>query len=371
MGRTIVVKVGTSTLTDAQGYIRRDAIERMADQMAQLRQQGDQLLMVSSGAIAVGLELLGLPGKRPSDVPTLQAAAAVGQTALMQAYSEAFGRYGINVGQVLLTRGITERRGAYLNARNTINRLLELGALPIINENDTVAVDEVRFGDNDSLAALVATLIKADLVILLSDIEGLYTADPRIDEDAKLLEHVGALTDEIIASAGGSGSVNGSGGMATKVAAARLLMAAHIPMVICEGSRPDVIVDVASGKSVGTKFEQEDDTPVMHARKLWIALGSKPRGVLTVDDGAVRALREQGRSLLPVGIRTVEGTFQRNDPVELRSLSGAVVGRGLAGCSSDELVLIAGHRSEEIASNALLRHLAGKAAVHRDQLVVF
>lgn len=370
-GRIVVVKVGTSTLTDPDGYVRHAAIDDLVRQVASVRAGGDQVVLVSSGAIAVGLERLGLPGRRPSDLPTLQAAAAVGQTELMHVYEQAFARCGISVGQVLLTRGITERRHAYLNARNTLLRLLDLGAVPIVNENDTVSVDEVRFGDNDSLAALVATLVGARLVILCTDIEGLYTADPRTSEDAELLEHVGRLTDEVVEAAGGAGTPNGSGGMATKVKAARMLMAAHIPMVICRGSRPDVIVDVASGRSVGTMFERDDDAPALHARKLWIALGGKPQGTLTIDDGARRALCERGSSLLPVGVTKVTGTFGKDAPVELRDAAGRLVGRGLAGLTSDELALVAGRRSDEVAANGLVAHLAGKPAVHRDQLVVF
>lgn len=371
MSRIVVVKVGTSTLTHESGYVNRDAIRSLAGQIAQLRGAGDSVIIVTSAAIAVGLEALGMPGTRPSDMPTLQAAAAVGQSALMQEYAAAFAEQSIATGQILFTRGITERRDAYLNARNTITRLLELGVVPIVNENDTVAVDEVRFGDNDSLAALVATMVGADLVILLSDIEGLYTADPRKDEDAELLKHVSELTDAIVESAGGAGTANGSGGMATKVNAARMLMAAGIPMVICEGSRPNVIVDVAAGEDVGTMFEREGEARNVHARKLWIALGGKPRGTVTVDDGAANALRTRGSSLLPVGVKGFTGTFAKDDPIELVDLAGKLVGRGLAGCTSDELSLIAGRRKDDIAANSIIAHLAGKTVVHRDQLVVF
>lgn len=369
--RRVVVKVGTSTLTNEEGYINHKHILMLADELVRVRATGTQVLLVTSGSIAVGLEELSMPGKRPADMPTLQAAAAVGQTALMRTYATAFGDLGVKVGQVLLTRGITERRDAYLNARNTVERLLTLGVLPIVNENDTVAVDEVRFGDNDSLTALVATLIDADLVVLLSDIEGLYTADPRIDEDARLLDRVSELTDEIIDSAGGAGTANGSGGMATKIAAARALMAAGIPMVICRGSRPNAVPDIVEGKRVGTLFEADGgNTRNLHARKLWIALGGSPRGTLTIDDGAVHALRECGSSLLPVGVKGFTGVFNRNDPVELRDVRGTLVGRGLAGCSSDELDLIVGCRKEEIVANKSATHLAGRSVVHRDQLVV-
>lgn len=368
--RRIVVKVGTSTLTNEEGYINHGHILMLADELVRVRATGAQVLLVTSGSIAVGLEELSLPGKRPEDMPTLQAAAAVGQAVLMRTYEAAFGERGVKVGQILLTRGITERRDAYLNARNTVERLLELGALPIVNENDTVAVDEVRFGDNDSLAALVATLVDADLVVLLSDIDGLYTADPRVDEDARLLDRVSELTDEVVVSAGGAGTSNGSGGMATKIAAARSLMAAGIPMVICQGSRPDAVLDAVEGRQVGTRFEADAGTRNLRARKLWIALGGSPHGTITIDDGALHALRDRGGSLLPVGVTCFSGTFNRGDPIELRDVRGALVGRGLVGCSSDELALMVGRRKEDIASNKLIAHLAGRSVVHRDQLVV-
>ncbi len=240
-----------------------------------------------------------------------------------------------------------------------------------MNENDTVAVDEIRFGDNDTLAAQVAILIKADLVILLSDIEGLYTADPRIDEDAKLLESIGSFTEEIVSSAGAAGSNRGSGGMVTKIEAARMLMAASIPMVICEGHTPHVIVDTTSGKQIGTRFVNSDGRRQAGARKLWLALSGSVKGTIFVDDGAAKALQENGSSLLAVGVKRVDGMFDAGQVVDIRSMDNFLIGRGISNYTSDELSLAAGMRTAQIGGNKILGHLAGTAVIHRDQLVVF
>ena len=323
-----------------------------------MRDNGVQPIIVSSGSIALGLEVLGLGSdERPDDMPTLQAAAAVGQVGLVRQYADTFACFGVVVGQVLMTRAITGERESYLHARDTFEWLIELGVVPIINENDTVAVDEIKFGDNDTLAAMVATAIHADLVVLLSDIDGLYTADPRKSEDAELLNTVSKMSAEIEASAGGVGSRSGSGGMLTKIAAARVLMAAGIPMVICDGHRRHAISDAVHGKQVGTTFFDSDDSH-MTARKSWIALGGKVRGRITCDDGACMALRTQGSSLLPVGIVSTSGEFAAGDPVDLVDEQDRLVGRGLAGYSSDELAgRIGEHGSKEF--------------INRDELVIF
>jgi glutamate 5-kinase len=279
--------------------------------------------------------------------------------------------YDMPVAQVLLTRRDTSDRHAYLHARDTIMRLLELGVLPVVNENDTVSVDEIRFGDNDTLAATVATLIGADLVVLLSDIKGLYTADPRMDEDAELLTRVGEFTDELVNSAGGVGSATGSGGMLTKIKAARVLMRAGIPMVICAGSRPNALVDIYDGKSVGTLFSDDTNQSFVNAKKLWIALGDKSRGVLVIDEGASIALREKGSSLLPVGVKEVKGRFSEGDVVNIRDAENHLIGRGLVRYSSDELARTMGKRSSEIAELPDVAELAGVDVVHRDEMIVF
>ncbi|MDR1422372.1 MAG: glutamate 5-kinase [Coriobacteriales bacterium] len=367
----IVIKIGSSTLTDEQGRLDEPFVDDLARQVAAVRARGSQALIVTSAAITAGLDVLGL-GPRPSEnIPSLQAAAAVGQLALTRSYASAFERRGITIGQILLTRYGIENREAYLHARDTLERLLELGVVPLINENDSVAIDEIRFGDNDTLAAQVAILVKADLVVLLSDIRGLYTADPRLDEDALLLEEIAAFTEEIVKAAGEAGTARGSGGMATKIEAARMLMAADIPMVICEGHRSDALIDAASGKSVGTLFAQEGARHQTTARKLWLALSGTVRGTVFIDDGAVRALREQGSSLLAVGVARVEGDFVPRSVLDIRTLDGFLIGRGLSGYSSTELVHAAGRKMSEIADDELLAHRADCEVIHRDELVIF
>ena len=362
--RRIVVKIGSSTIAGDDG-IRRAFVTRLAEQVAELTAVGSQVVIVSSGAIAAGVERLGL-AQRPTDMPGLQAAASVGQVALVEAYSESMAERGLVVGQVLLTRNDTGHRESFLHARDTFERLLTLGAVPVVNENDTVAVDEIRFGDNDTLAALVATMVNADLVILLSDIGGLYDADPRLSSEATLLEQVDELTDDLVAAAGGAGSAVGSGGMATKIEAANMLMKAGIPMVICDGRKDRVVLDAAQGLVVGTTFDGGAGT--LGARKLWIALGRKPAGEVVIDDGACHALRVRNKSLLPAGVTAVRGTFEPGDAVALVDAAGAVVARGLSEISSADLDMVKGLKSSEIEQ--VLPHVAGRTVVHRDSLVV-
>lgn len=361
----IVVKVGSSTLARPDGGIDRDYVDSLVGQLCAVRDAGSSIILVSSGAILAGIEALGLK-KRPSDMASLQAAAAVGQARLMGIYADLFARREAPVGQVLLTRHDTGHRDSYLHARDTFERLLALGVVPVVNENDTVAVDEIRIGDNDTLAALVATMVSADLVILLSDIEGLYDADPRIAEEAQLLGRVDELTDDLMAAAGGVGSAVGSGGMATKVEAAKVLMKAGIPMVICDGRRPGVIVDASVGKPVGTVFDGGEGS--ISARKLWIALGSRPAGEIVIDDGACKALLERGKSLLPAGVVSVTGVFRAGDAVVLKSRAGVLVGRGLAELSAAELGRVKGMRTSEIES--AYPGVASIEVVHRDRLVI-
>ncbi|MCL2883301.1 MAG: glutamate 5-kinase [Coriobacteriia bacterium] len=367
----VVVKIGSSSLTDEQGRLDKQAVARLAEQVKALRDQGTEVVVVSSAAISAGLERIGYAAGRPSDLPTLQAAAAIGQLVLSQAYAETFADYGLSLGQVLLTRFELENRSSYLHARDTLERLLELGFTPLINENDTVAVEEIRFGDNDTLAAQVGILVRADLVVLLSDIQGLYTADPRIHEDAKLLESIGSFTREVVEAAGAAGSARGSGGMITKLEAARMCMAAGIPMVICHGSRPNAVLSAVSGQSVGTLFGGETTGHAVSARKLWQALAGAVKGSLNIDAGAQSALEKNGSSLLAVGIRSVEGRFEADSVVDIRSLDGMLIGRGLSAYSSQEAALAAGKKSTELAEVAELAHLAHTAVVHRDRLVIF
>lgn len=364
-GKRVVVKVGSSTLTSVSGGIDSEVVRSLVNQLCDLKEAGHEPVLVSSGAISAGIDRLGMTS-RPTDMPSLQAAAAVGQVSLIECYAATFAERSTPVGQVLLTRHDTGHRESYLHARDTFDRLIALGVIPIVNENDTVAVDEIRFGDNDSLAALVATLIGADLVVILSDTDGLYDADPRLSDEANLLSHVDELTDDLVAAAGAAGTEMGSGGMATKVEAARVLMRAGIPMVICDGRRPDVISEAVNGGGEGTTFAPGTD--VLGARKLWIALGRKPAGAIVVDDGARAALTERGTSLLPAGVVAVEGVFERGDAVVLKDRSGAAVGRGMTELSSAEVEQVKGMKTPDIA--AVYPDLAGREVVHRDRLAV-
>jgi len=369
--KRLVVKIGSSTLTDDSGRLDASYLRDMARQIAQLKALGSEVLIVSSAAIVAGLQSLNMPPERPNDIPTLQAAAAVGQIVLTQSYTKAFAEHGLKLGQVLLTRNDTKNREAYLHARDTLERLLELGIIPLVNENDTVAIDEIRFGDNDTLAAQVAILVKANLVVLLSDIDGLYTADPRLSEDAELLESVEEFTREIVEAAGSAGSERGSGGMFTKLEAARMLMAAHIPMIICEGHSKDAILNAAQGTLKGTHFKREAPGQHANARRLWLALSGTVCGTVTVDAGAVSALRERGSSLLPVGVIAQSGAFEKGSIGDIRDEEGLLVGRGISNYSSEALEEAAGQRSYELIESAALGLNDKPEVVHRDAMVIF
>lgn len=365
MSRRVVIKVGSSTVTGSDGRVDREHLSAIVRQMAELVAQGDQMVLVTSGAIAAGLEALDRTS-RPTDMPTLQATAAVGQVRLVETYAELFSGHGLNVGQVLLTRQDTGHRQQYLNACHTLTRLLDLGIVPVVNENDTTAVDEIRMGDNDHLAALVAVMVHADLVVLLTDIEGLYSADPRTDAEAVLVQRIEDITDEHLAAAGGPGSRVGSGGMATKVEAARMLMKAGIPMVVCDGSRDGVIVDAASGVPVGTLFVA--GSTAVKDRKLWIAYAGRSTGSVSIDAGAKDALCLRGGSLLPAGVIDVSGSFVVGDPITVLDSGGSLVARGLAGMSAEDVRRVKGLQSVRIRE--VLPGWDGEEVVHRDHLVI-
>ena len=368
--RTIVVKIGSSTLTDTESRIDYSYLQSIADQVAEVRAAGWRPVIVTSAAIACGLEALGIE-KRPHDMPSLQAAASVGQSALSAAYAQAFARHGITTSLVLLTRRDTADRVAYLHARDTLERLLELGVVPIVNENDTVSVEQIRFGDNDTLAALVACLVEADKVVILSDIDGLFDANPRIEPSARLLTRVDRIDERVMAAAGGATTTVGSGGMVTKVKAARVLMVAGIPLIVCNGRVPRAIVDAAFGRPVGTLFVASEQPHEITPRKLWIALGDSAKGSLVVDEGAKRALLSKGSSLLAVGVARVEGFFDEGDIVDVRDEAGHLFARGRVSASSDAVSLACGRTSEELRGNRLLSSLADKPLMHRDELIVF
>ena len=363
--RRVVIKVGSSTLAPEGEGLDRAYVDALMEQIGQVRESGVEVVLVTSGAIAAGIQALGLHS-RPTDMPSLQASAAVGQVQVLGMYAALAAARGIRVGQVLVTRHDTAHRQAYLHARDTLERLLLLGVMPVVNENDTVAVDEIRFGDNDTLAALVATMVRADLVVLLTDIEGLYDADPRQTAEARLVEHVAELTEQVMTAAGGTGTGVGSGGMATKVEAARVLMRAGIPMIVCDGRREGVVPDAVAGKPVGTFFAGGEVE--LGARKLWIALGGTPKGEVVIDEGAAVALRQRGKSLLPAGVISVSGTFAPGDAIVLKDTSGEVVARGLTALSAQELETVRGLQIGQIAE--VLPAAAGKTVVHRDHLVI-
>ena len=368
--KTMVVKIGSSTVTEPGTGVNRPFIARLVHEAVELRSLGWNLVVVSSGAIACGAPVLGF-STRPADMPSLQACASVGQCVPSAAYDEEFRACGLATSLVLLTRHDTARRQSYLHARDALTRLVELGVVPVVNENDTVSVDEIRFGDNDTLAALVACLVSADLCVTLSDIEGLYTANPSIDPNARFVPRVEKIDAAIIASAGDSSSAVGTGGMITKIRSSRILMTAGIPSVICSGADEGALARLARGEQVGTLFVPPHARTDIAPRKLWIALGDAAHGSVSVDDGAARALVERGSSLLPVGITAVEGQFEAGDVLDVRDAGGFVLARGIAEAGSDELQLAAGRQQREIAGNHLLQALAGRPAIHRDNLIVF
>jgi glutamate 5-kinase len=365
LAHTVVVKVGTNVLTRADGALEPARLQALADQLQRLRAGGRKVALVSSGAIGAGMGRLGL-GKRPTDLRQLQACAAVGQTFLMRAYEDCLARHGIPTAQVLLTAGDFDNRARYLNARNTIVTLFEWGCLPVINENDTVSVAEIRFGDNDHLAALVTNLLQAPLLILLSVVEGLYTADPRTDPGAELVRTVPHVDADVLDRAGASKSALGSGGMRSKLRAARLATAAGESVIIASGDRPDALDGIFRAEPVGTLFLPHDTT--MPAWKRWLGYAARPRGRLVVDAGARGAVQGKGRSLLPIGVVQVVGTFGKGDVVALCDADGVEFARGLTNYSSAAAERLKGLRSEQI--RATLGELPYEEVVHRDNLVV-
>ena len=368
--RTLVVKIGSSTLIDKKGRLDRQYLHNLARQLEELREMGWAPIVVSSGAIAVGLNELGIK-ERPHDVPSLQAAASVGQGVLSTAYAEIFEEYGMLTSVVLLTRHDTASRHAYLHARDALNRLLDFGVVPIVNENDTTSVEEIKFGDNDTLSAIVACLVKADHSVIFSDVKGLYDANPNDNPQAKLISRVDRVTEDIMGVAGGVGSKVGSGGMVTKIRAALVLMVAGIPLTVCEGHEPDALVRIAKGEPVGTLFSASFKPHEITGYKLWIALGDSAKGSIVVDDGAKMALKERGKSLLCVGVSSVQGFFEAGDIVDIRDLSGHLFARGKVNASADEIDLARGYSTQQVRRNRLLAGMADKPIIHRDELVVF
>ena len=361
---TIIIKIGSSLLVeDAHGAVNSAWLANVASDIAMLREAGKNVVVVSSGAIALGRRELGIDGRELA-LEEKQAAAATGQVMLAHAWRDAMATHGIGVAQILLSPEDTETRRRHLNARATMGALLELGAVPVVNENDTVATAEIRFGDNDRLAARVAAMISADLLVLLSDIDGLYSANPRHSSDAVHVAQVDSLNDEVMAMAGSANAAYASGGMVTKLEAARIAMNAGCDMVICDGQGARPLSAVINGAR-HTLFRAEHSP--LTARKRWIGGSLTPRGALRVDAGALRAIR-QGRSLLPAGVTSASGSFERGDLIAIEDDSGQVIGHGLTAYSASDTRVILGHKSREI--EGLLGYRGRDELVHADNLVM-
>ncbi|NLY55431.1 MAG: glutamate 5-kinase [Firmicutes bacterium] len=363
--KRIVIKVGTSSLTHANGKLHYQAIERLVQEVADLVNSGREVILVSSGAVGAGMGRLGL-STRPKTIPEKQAVAAVGQGLLMQIYERMFSQYGQVVAQVLLTREDIGDRKRYLNAQNALSTLLSLGVVPIINENDTVAVEELKFGDNDTLSALVASLTNADLLIILTDIDGIYTADPRVHPEAVLLDNL--TYPELIkrVEAGGEGSGMGTGGMRTKLEAARIATAAGIKVIVAQSSIPNVLTRICAGEQLGTLIMP--CTSGLNSRERWIAFSLPTSGKVVVDEGAVKAIKHNGKSLLPSGITAVAGDFVRGDAVEITTPQGEVFARGITNYGSEEIAQIKGCKSCDIEKKLGYKYY--DEVIHRDNLVL-
>lgn len=364
--KRIVIKVGTSTITYANGKRNFSQIDRLAREISDLQNQGKEMILVTSGAVAVGVDRMGLPGK-PKTIPGKQAAAAVGQGVLMHTYEKFFADYGQIVAQVLITKTEAIDRHRYTNTRNTFMELMRQRVIPIVNENDVVALDELKIGDNDNMSALVAGIVDADLVIILSDVDGLYTANPQTHPDAVIVPEVAEITPEIEASAGGVGSARGTGGMATKIQAAKAATSSGIHLVIASGTEKNAITRVLQGEELGTLFVSRENR--LQFRKRWLAFGAKIAGSIVVDDGCAKAIRKAGGcGILPAGVFAVQGEFLPGSTVSVIDKDAHELARGLVHYSSAELEQIKGCNSGEIAN--ILGHKNFDEVIHRDDLVI-
>jgi glutamate 5-kinase len=362
--KRVVIKVGSGVISTADG-LDGVMVARLAEGICDLCERGIEVVLVSSGAVAAGRNSLGIEG-RPKTIPQKQAAAAIGQPRIMRAYKEVFERRKRVAAQVLLTRDDLSNRRRYLNANNTLDTLLEYGVTPIVNENDTVVVEEIRFGDNDNLSAQVASLMEADLLLILSDVDGLYDGDPGCDKDARFLPFIEKITPEIMAMAGSSRGSLGTGGMQTKLQAARNAGLAGVPTLIVDGRLPEILQRVCEGEELGSLFLPS--TSKLNARKRWIALTMQPSGRILLDEGAVRAVVDSGKSLLPTGILAVEGEFERGDAVHICERNGEPFAIGVANYTGVELEQIKGHRCAEIEQ--ILGYQYRDEAVYRNNLVL-
>ena len=364
--KRVVIKIGSGVISDHSG-LDLDRIATLCEDVHALRQRGYEVILVSSAAVAAGKADLGIKGSaRNLPLPLKQAAAAIGQSRLMRAYKDALRKYGLTAAQVLLTRDDLANRRRYLNARNTLMTLLEYGVVPVINENDTVVIDEIRFGDNDNLSAMTTNLVEAQLLVILSDVDGLYDSDPRHNTAARLISEVERITPEIEAMAGLEETLLGTGGMTTKLKAAKRATLFGAGTAIINGLTPHNLLYLFDGHELGTYFLPARDP--MAARKHWIAFTKKPKGKLILDDGAHNAVAERGKSLLPSGIRQLDGTFERGDAVRLCDLNGKEFAKGVTNYNSAELIRIIGKNTREILQ--ILGYQYGDEVVHRDNLVI-
>jgi glutamate 5-kinase len=364
--KRVVIKIGSGVISDHSG-LDLDRIATLCEDVHALRQRGYEVILVSSAAVAAGKADLGIKGSaRNLPLPLKQAAAAIGQSRLMRAYKDALRNHGLTAAQVLLTRDDLANRRRYLNARNTLMTLLEYGVVPVINENDTVVIDEIRFGDNDNLSAMTTNLVEAQLLVILSDVDGLYDSDPRHNTEARLISEVERITPEIEAMAGLEETLLGTGGMTTKLKAAKRATLFGAGTAIINGLTPHNLLYLFDGHELGTYFLPARDP--MAARKHWIAFTKKPKGKLILDDGAHNAVAERGKSLLPSGIRQLDGTFERGDAVRLCDLNGKEFAKGVTNYNSAELIRIIGKNTREILQ--ILGYQYGDEVVHRDNLVI-
>lgn len=365
MLRKVVIKVGTRLLTYETGKLNLGIIERLVREIADLKNRGKEIILVSSGAIGAGIGRLGLTAK-PAAIEERQALAAIGQGLLIQFYEKLFAEYGHIVAQVLLTREDIENRQRYINSRNALLHLLRYGTIPIINENDTVSTEEIEFGDNDKLSALVATIVGADLLIILTNIDGLCSEDPRINPAAKCIPLVTEITPEIRNMAGGTDEMLAKGGMASKIEAAEMVMNSGIDMVIADGRQENILRRIIEGEEIGTLFYSRQGH--LRSRKRWIAFTQKIKGTIYVDQGAATAITDEGKSLLPIGITSIEGDFLKGETVSIASQSGLELARGLVNYNAEELRQIMGYKSTEVT--IVLGYPGNEEVIHRDNLVL-
>jgi len=360
-----VIKIGSALLTRLGEGLDHERIRWLSGEIAYLRTQGKEVVLVTSGSVAAGMQQLGWE-KRPHAIHQLQAAASVGQMGLIQAYASECKKHGIHTAQILLTHSDLSDRGRHLNARSALHSLLELDVLPVVNENDTIATDEIRFGDNDTLAAMTANLVEADVLVILTDQDGLYDSDPRLNPDARMIAASAASNPELDAMASEGAGQLGRGGMATKLLAARRAARSGAVTVILSGKNPNNLRSLAAGEGVGTLL-WPDNAP-MTARQQWLVGHLKPKGHIVLDQGAVNVISEQGRSILPIGVKQVEGQFRRGDLVICTDMTGKEVARGLVNYNADETSRIMGHASRDI--EVLLGYLDEPELIHRDNLVI-